>query len=53
MLTSETGKQKEGNDHRASRDYARMKAIERRALQSESMGLCLGAACKLSSGANA
>jgi hypothetical protein len=31
-----------------SLDYSRLTAIERRALQSEAMGLCLGAACKLS-----
>jgi hypothetical protein len=38
-----------GASHRVtSANYSRMRAIERRALQSEAMGLCLGAACKLS-----
>jgi hypothetical protein len=31
-----------------SPNYSCVRAIERRALQSEAMGLCLGAACKLS-----
>ena len=31
----------------ASANYSRVPAIERRALQSEAMGLCLGASCKL------